>query len=322
MQMRPKCVLTAALSAAVATTLVCRAHSFNPSTADDTVYVGILDDAREDIWHGKTGPVERKVVMPAFEKSSSEWRTVTSFLPRHVKWTVAFDGKNLGQVESQASSDEGNADQINSDSSRAKQSLLTLTADVPTVGKPSEKFTGVSRILGPVKVHRPLVVVSKPYFKDPDGWKRTQLPDEIVQLVRQEFRRQYPHVDRCKNEEIAEHDWKFPDSALVLAATYASNKDSFLVAVSLSAGDCGWGVTTRWTLGCTNGSPSPRTAVFAELEASRNSLTPVTTTMTAVPNSFFSPPGPRTLMPTIWSTTISQKRSTLRLVTVSSRSVG
>ena len=241
MQMRPKCVLTATLIAAVATTLVCRAQSFNPSTSDDPVYVGILDDAREDIWHGKTGPIERKVVMPAFEKSSSEWRTVTSFLPRHVKWAVAFDGKNLGQVESQASSDGGSADQISSKSSRAKQFLLTPTADVPTVGNPSEKFTGVSAILGPLKVHRPLVVVSKPYFKDPDGWKRTQLPDEVVRLVRQEFRRQYPHVDRCKDEEIAEHDWKFPDSALVLVATYASNKDSFLVAVSLNAGDCGWG---------------------------------------------------------------------------------
>lgn len=239
--MPPNRFLTAALGAAVAATLVCRAQLANLSTADDKVYVGILDDAREEIWHGKTGAIERRVIMPAFEKSNSEWRTVTSFLPRHVKWTVAFDGKNLGQVESQASSDEGGADQINSDFSRAKQSILTPAADVPTAGKPSQKFTGISSLFGLTTVRRPLVVVSKPYYDDPDHWRRTRPPQEIARLVREGFRRQYPHVDRCEQEQIAERDWKFPDSALVLAAAYASDKNSFLVAVSLNAGDCGWG---------------------------------------------------------------------------------
>ena len=59
---------------------------------------------------------------------------------------------------------------------------------------------------------------------DPDGWKRTQLSEEISKLVREAFRRQYPHLDRCKDEKIAEHDWKFPDSALMLPYAYASNK--------------------------------------------------------------------------------------------------
>jgi hypothetical protein len=48
-------------------------------------------------------------------------------------------------------------------------------------------------------------------------------------------------VDRCEQEQVAERDWKFPDSALALPVAYASNKNSFLVAVSLNAGDCGWG---------------------------------------------------------------------------------
>jgi hypothetical protein len=238
--MTHRLLLLVALLSAIAATLACRAQVVRQST-EDNIYVGILDDAREDIWNGKTGPIERRVVMPAFEKSSSEWRSVTHFRPLHMEWTVAFDGKNLGQVESQATSPEGDGDQINSDASRAKQVILTPTADVPTVGKPSEEFSGVSDILGPLKVRRPLVVVSKPYFTDPDGWKRKQLPEEIARRVRQGFRKQYPHVERCKDEKIAEHDWKFPDSALVLVAAYASNKNSFLVAVSLNAGDCGWG---------------------------------------------------------------------------------
>jgi hypothetical protein len=203
--------------------------------------VGILDDAREEIWHGKTGVIDRRVVMPAFEKSNSEWRSVTHFALRNVKWTVAFDGKNLGQVESKASSDVDGADQVNSNFSRAKLSIVTPTTEVPTVGKPSRWFTGITALFGLATVRRPLVLVSKSYYRDPDGWKKTQLPEEIAQLVREGFRKQYPHVGRCKGEKIAEHDWKFPDSALTLPAAYSSSKNAFLVAVHLNAGDCGWG---------------------------------------------------------------------------------
>jgi hypothetical protein len=239
-RMTQKLLLPVALLLAIAAPLACPAQVVSPPT-EDKIYVGILDDAREDIWNGKTGPIERRVVMPAFEKTSSEWRSVTHFWPLHMEWTVAFDGKNLGKVESQATAPEGDGDQINSDVSRARQVVVTPGANVPTVGKPSEKFSGASGFLGPLKVLRPLILVSKPYFSDPDGWKRTQLPEAIGRRVRQGFRKQYPHVDRCKDESIAEHDWKSPDSALMLVSSYGSNKNSFLVAVRLSAGDCGWG---------------------------------------------------------------------------------
>ena len=208
-------------------------------TIDDEIYVGILDDAREDVRDGKTNPIERRVVMPAFEKHEGEWQVIKHFSPHSLTWTIAFDGKNLGQVESQASSVE--ADQINSDSSRAKQALVTLPDKVPTVGKRSKEFTGVSSLFGLASVRRPLIAVSKPYYRDPDAWKRTQLSEETSRLVRDAFRKQYPHVDRCKDEKIAEHDWKFPDSALTLPYAYGSNKNAFIVAVSLDAGNCGWG---------------------------------------------------------------------------------
>jgi hypothetical protein len=205
----------------------------------DDVYVGILDDAREDLRGEKTEAVERRLVMPAFDQRNGEWRPITHFGIRRLKWTVAFDGKNLGEVESQASSDEG--DQINSQGSRAKQMIVTLADKVPVVGKPSEEFAGVSSLFGLKNVHRPLVVVSKPYYRDPEGWKRTQPQEQVRRVIREAFRKQFPHVDRCKDEQIAERDWKFPDTALQFSHAYASNKNSFIVAVRLDAGDCGWG---------------------------------------------------------------------------------
>lgn len=206
-----------------------------------TVYVGILDDARERVWRGKTDVDELRLVMPAFEKIGTEWQSISSFSPLEMKWTISSDGKNLGEIETRANTKEGGADQLSSPESRAKQFIATHAANVPVVGKPSQNFTGASFLVGLKTVHRPLVVVSKPYYRDPDGWKRLQLPERIAALVRAGFRGQYPHVDRCEREAIAEHDWKYPDSALTLPTAYASNKNSFLVAVKLNAGDCGWG---------------------------------------------------------------------------------
>jgi len=215
--------------------------SAQSSESGSTVYVGILDDVREQAWHRNGHASEHRLVMPAFEKTGTGWQSISSFSPSEMKWTISFDGKNLGEIETRANTKEGSPDQLSSPESRAKQSIVTRAASVPVVGKPSRNFTGASFLVGLKTVHRPLVAISKPYYRDPDGWKRTQLTEKIAALVRAGFRGQYPHVDRCKDEAVAEHDWKYPDSALTLPMAYASKKNSFLAAVKLNAGDCGWG---------------------------------------------------------------------------------
>jgi len=231
---RRGCLVAVSLGVAL---LSASAQKQNESQSGNIVYVGILDDAREELKNWKPGTAEHRIIMPAFEKNESGWQSIKSFAPPQMNWTIAFDGKNLGAVESRS---ENEADQLNSESSRAKQSILTPFSKIPSVGNPSTKFAGVYGF-GPAKFRRPLVAVSKPYFKDPDNWKRTALPDEVASVVRAGFRRQFPHVDRCSDEEIAERDWKFPDSAIKIRAAYASNKNSFLVATHLDAGNCGWG---------------------------------------------------------------------------------
>ncbi len=202
-------------------------------STNDQVYVGILDDAREEMVNWKLGMAQERVIRPAFEKTKSGWMQVeSSSLPVHVNWTVAFDGRNLGHGKSQADSQR-------QFSLTPAHTILTAAAAIPTVGAPSQQFAGIMGN-GPTKLRRPLIAVSQPNFRDPDGWKRTTLTNEVGAIVRKAFRRQYPHVDRCKDEQIVEHDWKFPDSALTFPVAYASNKTSFLVEASLNAGDCGW----------------------------------------------------------------------------------
>ncbi|MFZ0479488.1 MAG: hypothetical protein WAL71_10090 [Terriglobales bacterium] len=200
--------------------------------ASHRIRLGLLDDAREEMVNWKPGVAQQRIVRPAFEKTATGWKKVNaSSLPAHMTWTVAFDGKNLGTLETQARSEDGLT---------PLQAPLTPQSALPLVGSSSEQFAGLLADGGQTKVRRPLIVVSQPYFHNPDGWRRTKLPDEIGALVRTAFRREYPHVDRCKDEEIVKRNWKFPDSALSFPSVYGSKKHSFLVEADLDAGDCGY----------------------------------------------------------------------------------
>jgi hypothetical protein len=170
----------------------------------DKVYLGFLDDAREEMANFKPGVASHRVIRPAFERTSSGWRQADpSAMPNRMQWTIAFDGKNLGQLESQANPKGGLT---------PFQTILTSAATVPNVGSPSEQLAGL--LANPTKVCRPLIAVSKAYFQDPDGWKRAKLPGDIGTLVRKAFRHEYPHVYRRKEEKIVQRNWNFPDSAL------------------------------------------------------------------------------------------------------------
>jgi len=196
----------------------------------EKVFVGVLDDAREEMVNWKPGVAEERVVRPMFEKTASGWKELNdSSLPARMTWTIAFDGKDLGSVETQTSA-EGFT---------PIRKIVTSQSAIPSVGTPSQQFAGLLAG-GETKVRRPLVVVSKPYLHDPDGWKPAKLPGAIGVSLRNAFRGQYPHVDRCKDEETVERDWKFPDSALSFPVAYRSNKGSFLVEARLDAGNCGY----------------------------------------------------------------------------------
>ena len=202
------------------------------------IFVGILDDAREEMVNWKPGTPQERIIRPAFEKTAGSWKQVVpSSLPDHLTWTVAFDGRNLRRVESR--SDVERTFQLT-----LAQRIVTAASAVPTVGSPSQAFAGImgfgSTSEPQTRFRRPLVVVSDANFHDPDGWKRTKLTDELAASVRKAFRREYPHVDLCKDEQVIKRDWAFPDSALSFPVIYASNKNSFLVEANLNAGDCGW----------------------------------------------------------------------------------
>jgi hypothetical protein len=215
------------------------AQTAKPASTE-RVLIGILDDAREEMVNWKPGVAGDRIIRPAFEKTKTGWHKVEpSSIPAQINWTVAFDGRSLGLIASKAIPNGSKPKEGSSRYLTAVQAIVTPATSTPSVGAPSEKYSPLAT--GPTKGRRPLVVVSKPYTSDPDGWKRlSQPPEAIASLLREAFRKDFPHANRCKEEKIVQHNWKFPDSALDFPTTYASNKDTFLVESNLSAGDCGY----------------------------------------------------------------------------------
>ena len=211
-----------------------------PSSRTERVYIAFLDDAREEMVNWKPSVASERLIRPAFEKTRTGWHKLESgSIPVRISWTVAFDGRSLGQVTSKAIPIGSRPKEGRSEYLTAVQTIVTPASSIPSVGAPSEKYSPLAT--GPTKGRRPLVVVSKPYTSDPDGWRRlSQPPEAIASLVREAFRKGFPLAYRCKEEKIVQYNWKFPDTSLSFPVTYASNEGTFLVESNLNAGDCGY----------------------------------------------------------------------------------
>jgi hypothetical protein len=207
----------------------------NVSTHRPPVYIGFLDDAREEMVNWKPGVSRDRLVRPAFQRTDAGWASVDpKSFPTQMRWTVAFDGKVLGQLQSRSWSESFSSKHLT-----FVQSILASPLPIPNVGRPKSEYAPLG--MGPTQGRRPLVLVSQPYVSDPYAWgPLVKPPIEIASAVRKAYRRDFPHVNRCVEEKIVQRDWKFPDSALRTLDTYRSNKDSYLVHVSLEAGDCGY----------------------------------------------------------------------------------
>jgi hypothetical protein len=77
------------------------------------------------------------------------------------------------------------------------QSITTKPTDIPLVKTGAADF-----LYGDSNVRtRPLLLVSAPNFKDPDGWKPTALTLAEKQLVVRNFRKKFPKMEQCHEPE-------------------------------------------------------------------------------------------------------------------------
>lgn len=216
----------------------------------DRVILGVLENGpgkspgQSDIWF----------VRAVFEKNDDNWRafptqtksyhdlpSLTRLYPKEVNWTIAFDGRNLGQISAQTLPKYSYYSEIGMED-------ITSHGPIPFVGKKSTDFAGFNFI----PVYRPLVAVSQPNFSDPERWKPAQLSPGLVAAAREQFRNKFPVVSNCKNpQENVLRPWKYRDEDINVTKSYSSKNGWSLIELNLTGYACdgpydGSGFVGQW----------------------------------------------------------------------------
>lgn len=189
-------------------------------------FIGFLEELpdHEVTIDGKTQKIYPRQIRIMFYKEGQEWKTIPKDFenfPAETIWTIAFDGKNLGQVTGQKKTEaeeknEGGYINFSYFNHGAGQKIVSQST-IPTIGKRTwVMWNGVA-------VHRPLVANSEPYYKDPDGWKPSTLSDDVVKKLRQSFREHYPHVTNyIKTGSDVRKPWLYKDIDIKISKSYSA----------------------------------------------------------------------------------------------------
>lgn len=187
-----------------------------------------MEDNREELINWKKGPSKTRVILPLFEKRGTEWILSTSH-SEQINWTIAFDGRNRGNISSLPSSG---------------RYVSTVRTHVPSgasgvnlsLGKPSEMFSGWENTL----FNRPLVLVSNGHCEDPERWKPLQPNDSQKIFFKSAFSTAYPKVLNCdENENVLPNPLPVSVSNIKITSCYRTIKGSSLVNMYLEGCKCG-----------------------------------------------------------------------------------
>jgi len=152
--------------------------------------------------------------MPHEAEDEEALAKLAKSFPTVVSWTVAFEGQKTGTVES--------VQRSYSSYSQVGAEELTPESTAPEIREGAEAFAtwlGVSEF-------RPLVVVSRPNYADPDHWKPFRPTPELGMQAHAAFRKAVP-ILRCEEQEVPYTD----DDILLLDNAYRSARDEVLLAL-------------------------------------------------------------------------------------------
>jgi hypothetical protein len=210
----------------------------NASAFSQTTVLGILEDVPGE---NPSAPHSRGVRI-VFQKVGTQWEAfpstapednylnaLPSKYPHEVSWTIAFDGRALGELTGRTPG------QFESASTVGMQTISS--GDVPTVGERSAKYGGYTDAV----VFRPLVAVSKSNFKDPDNWKPlTELFPGLAARLRAGFRSKYPHLcQENKKDQTKLQPFIYRDQDVKIVGVYISKASTYLGRLHLEGAiDC------------------------------------------------------------------------------------
>jgi hypothetical protein len=207
------------------------------------LFVGVLEDVKP----GNLSPAMSVAhVRVAFQKRGAEWVPLKTdfntpealaeshkYYPDAVSWTVVFDGKRIGTIESKNPGASGAYGDVGTQ---------TITTDHALIPKISSRAADFSHFDNPAKT-RPLVLVSAPHFKDPEGWKPTTLSEVEKKEAIKNFRNRFPSLEQCdKPEEKPIHMVPYSDKEILFIKAFRSRSGEIIFGQRLDdkRSNCGF----------------------------------------------------------------------------------
>jgi hypothetical protein len=203
--------------------------SVTASLADDKpVFLGVIERTPSKYEAGAgTTPY---MVRAAFRWKKNDWKSMPgepgslAEFPERVVWTIAFDGRNLGQIHT-----------TRPPSWEYGAYIGLLQPD------PSDKFKPLPSPPGEFLYgfdgggyDRLVVAVSKPNFTDPDHWKPAGVQQEVVRSLIPFFRKEVASIPGSSVDESTENPHgPYSDSLIQVRKSYASADGARLVQLAL-----------------------------------------------------------------------------------------
>lgn len=213
--------------------------AFAPSAAqaDSPIYVAVFEDFASS-FNDQSSLTLQPHIRVAFQKSASGWAAmplgiytpgdlsgVTKDYPRKLDWTVVFDGKSIGNITSQS------PEPLPSYGDIGIQKITSDPKQNPHISTGASSF-----IYSPGKVRtRPVLLVTAPNFKDPDGWNLSTLTANEKATVVNEFRKLHLKMESCDSNAETPELIDYSDKDLIVIKTYRSNKDEILLGLKLDS---------------------------------------------------------------------------------------
>jgi hypothetical protein len=202
--------------------------------AEPPLFVGVI----EDVEPGNLSPAMSSVhARVAFQKQGADWVPMKSdfdnqealahadgYFPATVNWTVVFDGKRIGTITSRNPGPPQGYGDVGT------QIITSVTTDIPRIAAGASEFyyTGFRA------KSRPLLLVSLPNFKDPEGWRPAALSVAERALAVREFRRKILALEQCKMpEDPSARMVPYSDHEILVIKAYRSRNGEVLFGQKL-----------------------------------------------------------------------------------------
>lgn len=195
------------------------------------LYIGVLEQ-RKSNWPREPSKDDRYEhrVRILFAKSDRGWESVLDCpdwqanYPQKVEWTVAFDGRDFGKLESEDDPDSAAYAQF---FARDKVHKPNAKYKIPEVGKPTTAFSGW---LDEAYL-RPLVVVSAKNYKDPQKWKPFKPSQSEISRIIPLYREAAGKVMRCQEGSDKMIPFDYTDADLNAFKSYRAVTGEFLISI-------------------------------------------------------------------------------------------